>query len=1208
MNNKYIPLLHLFSLLALLSLLVGLVSALLVAPQPAYAQDTPEQPDFVGVPGTHQSELGCPGDWQPECELTALVYDEEDGVWQGMFLIQPANDQDGRGGRYKVALNKSWGENYGLNAQNNGADIPLVVDQPTQVKFYYDHATHWATDNYNSVIATVIGDFQQALGCQNNDDPGCLRSWLQDPDGDGTYAFTTNALPPGSYSARVAINESLDQVYGAGGVSDGEPIVFTVPNPNQDMYFGYNPDTRELLVSSEGPPLGDLRKAQAHWVSADTILWRVSAPGDGGTFALYYSPNGSLELSPGAISGGQSIPLTFASATPNQALREEYPHLSSYASLTLDAANLPLAPEILKGQMAVAAFNGDGKLIDATALQIPGVLDDLYAYDGPLGLHFENGAPVLRVWAPTAISVALQLFPDSNAPAGQNLPMTLDQETGVWSLAGQASWVGQYYLYEIEVYVPQESAVIKSAVTDPYSISLSMNSRRSQIIDLEDLTLQPQGWDALVKPSLAAPEDSVIYELHIRDFSAIDESVPEELRGTYLAFTQSASNGMQHLATLAQAGLTHIHLLPAFDIASIEEDKSLWQTVDPALLASFPPDSDQAAIALQPFRDLDGFNWGYDPFHYNTPEGSYATNPDGPTRVLEFRQMVQALNQAGLRVVMDVVYNHTNASGQSAKSVLDKVVPGYYHRLNADGLVERSTCCENTATEHHMMEKLMIDSVVLWAKEYKVDGFRFDLMGHHMVGNMVKVRAALDALTLEKDGVDGSKIIVYGEGWDFGEVAGNARGQNATQLNLGGTGIATFNDRLRDAARGGGPFSPVQEQGFITGLLTDPNDFDQGLPTVQTGKLLRYMSWVKLGLAGNLKDFQLYDYRGNLVSGAKVDYNGAPAGYTLDPQEQVVYVSAHDNETLFDAIQYKVPLTVTLQERTRINNLGVSLAMLSQGIPFFHAGDDLLRSKSLDGNSYNSGDWYNKLDFTYQSNNWAVGLPDYRYDQYDLMRRMFNEPNLVVGPDDIEFARQHFLEMLQIRKSSPLFRMQTAELVIERLSFLGTPETRLPGVIVMALDDTQGGDLDPNFEKIVVVFNALPETVVFADDSLVGLPLVLHPLQAISVDGILASAGFDSVAGEVSVPGRTTAIFVLEQTTPEPTVTPLVTPQPTETAAPAPTETTAAPPTLTPQPPATATPEAVEPASTTSWMPYGLGALVLAALSGLVFWWNRRRK
>jgi pullulanase/glycogen debranching enzyme len=211
-------------------------------------------------------------------------------------------------------------------------------------------------------------------------------------------------------------------------------------------------------------------------------------------------------------------------------------------------------------------------------------------------------------------------------------------------------------------------------------------------VDLGDETLQPDGWETVKKPPLAAPEDIVIYELHIRDFSIGDQTVPEELRGTYKAFTIKDSNGMKHLAGLAGAGLTHIHLLPAFDIASVNEDKSTWQTVDEAELASLPPDADEQSMAVSAITASDGFNWGYDPLHYTTPEGSYATDPSGTPRIVEFRQMVQSLNESGLRVVMDVVYNHTNASGQSENSVLDRVLPGYYHRLNAEGAVEKSTC------------------------------------------------------------------------------------------------------------------------------------------------------------------------------------------------------------------------------------------------------------------------------------------------------------------------------------------------------------------------------------------------------------------------------------------------------------------------------------------------------------------------------------
>ena len=363
--------------------------------------------------------------------------------------------------------------------------------------------------------------------------------------------------------------------------------------------------------------------------------------------------------------------------------------------------------------------------------------------------------------------------------------------------------------------------------------------------------------------------------------------------------------------------------------------------------------------------DTDGFNWGYDPFHYTVPEGSYATNPDGPSRTLEFRQMVAGLNKTGLRVVMDVVYNHTTASGQDPKSVLDRIVPGYYQRLSATGTVENSTCCANTASEHAMMEKLLIDSVLTWAVDYKVDGFRFDLMGHHSRATMVKLRGELDKLTVRHDGVDGKKVYLYGEGWNFGEVADNARFQQATQVEMYGAGIGTFNDRLRDSVRGGGPFDDDPRfQGFGSGLFTDPNGVPANAGAAAKATLLLDEDRIKVGLAGNLRDYLFTSSSGAVVKGSQIDYNGAPTGYTADPSEVITYVDAHDNETLFDALTYKLPVATSMSDRVRMNTLSLATVTLGQGPSFWHAGADLLRSKSLDRNSYNSGDWFNRIDFS----------------------------------------------------------------------------------------------------------------------------------------------------------------------------------------------------------------------------------------------------
>jgi pullulanase-type alpha-1,6-glucosidase len=505
----------------------------------------------------------------------------------------------------------------------------------------------------------------------------------------------------------------------------------------------------------------------------------------------------------------------------------------------------------------------------------------------------------------------------------------------------------------------------------------------------------------------------------------------------------------------------------------------------------------------------------------------------GTPRIVEFREMVQSLNQSGLRVVMDVVYNHTNASGQNPNSVLDKVVPGYYYRLNGEGAVEKSTCCENTATEHAMMRKLMVDSVVTWAKEYKVDGFRFDLMGHHMLADMQAVRAALDALTLEKDGVDGKSIYIYGEGWNFGEVANNARGANATQLNIGGTGIGAFNDRLRDGTRGGNPFDDPRLQGFATGLYIAPNASETRSLDAQKSKLLDYTDWIRLTLAGNLRSYPIMRADGNTVNGEQVLYNGSAAGYTEIPQENIVYVSAHDNETLWDAVQLKASASATLADRIRMNNMALSLAMFSQGVPFFHAGDDILRSKSLDRNSYNSGDWFNKLDWTYESNNWGVGLPPEGRDKWDIYRPLLADPALAPAKTDIVNASAYFRELLQIRKSSPLFRLDTADDVKNVVGFLNTGKEQVPGLIVMTLNDTVNAD--PAYNQIVVLFNATAEWQGFSDASLAGKNFVLHPVQQNSVDEQVRNAAYESAKGLFNVPPRTTAVFVSES--PVPTAT-----------------------------------------------------------------------
>lgn len=672
------------------------------------------------------------------------------------------------------------------------------------------------------------------------------------------------------------------------------------------------------------------------------------------------------------------------------------------------------------------------------------------------------------------------------------------------------------------MWTPATGRFETSLVTDPYAHSLARNSERVQIVDLDDPALAPPGWTTFAKPALAAPEDAVLYELHVRDFSASDAAVPDSLRGTYLAFTLDTP-GTRHLRALAEAGVTHVHLLPTFDFATVNEERAAWAS--PGDLAGLAPDGEEQQAAIGRVRARDGFNWGYDPFHFGVPEGSYATQPDGAARIIQFRRMVLALAGLGLRVVMDVVYNHAHAAGVAPQAVLDRIVPGYYHRLNADGAVENSTCCANTASEHAMMEHLMASDLVHWARHHRVDGFRFDLMGHHMKVNMERVRDTLRALTPVRDGVDGQAILLYGEGWDFGEVQGGRRGVNATQRNLAGTGIGTFNDRLRDAVRGGSPFSDRRQQGFATGLFTAPGELDRGGEGDRI-RLLDLQDRIKVGLAGNLAAYRLTDRRGQPATGASL----GGAGYAADPEECVNYVEAHDNETLWDKIAYAAPAATPLMERVRMQLLALAVPALAQGVPFFHAGGEILRSKSMDADSYDSGDWFNRVDWTLSINHWGMGLPpaDKNRERWPQIRERLRRADLAPGREEIALAFGAFRDLLAVRRSSPLFRLRDAADVQARLGFLTHGPAQPPGVIAMALSDAVEGapDLDPRWERIVVVFNATLEERRVAHPAFAQFPFELHPAQRAGRDPRVRAARVERGQAAVVVPPRTVAVFV----------------------------------------------------------------------------------
>ncbi len=855
----------------------------------------------------------------------------------------------------------------------------------------------------------------------------------------------------------------------------------------------------------------DLAAARAVWIDRDTVVWDGVA--GAASTQLLYSRDGSITADGGVLRSDDERWLRLSRTELTDAQKATFPHLAGRTAWSVDPRDRDRVREAVRGQVVASQRNASGAVLAATGVQLAGALDDLFApaTAARLGPVFRDGRPTLSVWAPTAQSVALEL-------GGDRVPMRRDAATGVWSVTGPASWKGKAYRYAVTVFAPSAGKVVTNLVTDPYSVALTADSHRSLVVDLDDPALAPDGWSSLRKPAAVPLRDAQIQELHVRDFSVADSTVPAADRGTYRAFSDTASAGAKHLRALAAAGTSYVHLLPVFDIATIPERRA-DQATPPCDLASYAPDSEQQQECVGKAAAKDAYNWGYDPYHYTVPEGSYASDPEGTTRTREFRGMVAALNHDGLRVVMDVVYNHTSASGQAETSVLDKVVPGYYQRLLADGSIATSTCCANTAPENAMMGKLVVDSIVTWAKEYKVDGFRFDLMGHHPKANILAVRAALDALTPAKDGVDGKKIILYGEGWNFGEVADDARFVQATQRNMAGTGIATFSDRARDAVRGGGPFDEdPRVQGFASGLFTDPNDSPaNGTTAEQRQRLLHDQDLIKVGLSGNLAAYRFTDSRGHAVRGDQVDYNGAPAGYAAAPGDALAYVDAHDNESLFDALTYKLPAGTAAADRARMQVLAMATATLSQGPALSQAGTDLLRSKSLDRNSYDSGDWFNAIHWSCaDGNGFGRGLPP---AQDNRSKWSWARPLLAavrVRCDEIEAASAAYRDLLEIRKTEPAFSLATAAQVQDRLAFPLSGPGETPGVITMTLGD------------LVVVFNATPARQQQVLPGAVGTTYSLHQVQADGADAVVRTSTYDEATGTFAVPARTVAVFTRE--------------------------------------------------------------------------------
>ncbi|MEW6997342.1 pullulanase-type alpha-1,6-glucosidase [Colwelliaceae bacterium BS250] len=863
----------------------------------------------------------------------------------------------------------------------------------------------------------------------------------------------------------------------------------------------------------------------AHWLARDLFILMNSVATNEQHYLLARSSKSAETKKP--------ISLEIKELSDEMAVKYSYLSVKSQVLSFSKPLTDAQIQSLLKQQLMIVSVDQNTGKQRITGVQTGDVIDDFFAefamQETEFGAIINNDVSQFKLWAPTALSVQVLLFNEDKSPYQiQSLLLTEQPKSGIWQGELPQNLASKYYQYKVQVFHPATQNIETIVTTDPYSLSLSVNSEYSQIVNLNNQNSKPTDWDEQVVPTIGHYEDNVFYELHIGDFSANDNSIETaDVKGKYQAFSEQKSAGISHLKRLKSAGLNNIHLLPTFDLGTINEEVSqrlaltdtvtklcsidakhaLCQTPENLtktlieILQSYDPKSANAQQLVSQIREYDDYNWGYDPFHYTVPEGSYAQNPEGLARIVEFRRMVQSLHNLGFRVIMDVVYNHTHQAGLNRTSVLDKIVPGYYQRLNPiTGLIEQSTCCDNTATERVMMAKLMTDSLVVWARDYKIDGFRFDLMAHQPKALMLTAREAVREVDAD--------TYFYGEGWNFGEVANNQRFVQASQLELGGTEIGTFTDRLRDAVRGGGMTESGDEirklQGIGNGLYTMPNELRSKADSQEQYLLLADI--LRVGLAGNLANFPLTNAHNKQVTGKDIPYGDQPAGYALDPADTINYVSKHDNQTLWDNNQYRNDFDLSIDDRVRMQILSLSYSLLAQGIPFLHMGSELLRSKSYLRDSYDYGHWYNKVDFSQQSNNYNVGLPPAEKDQqnWPVIRKILinNAGKDTPSKAHIGFSKDRFLEFLTIRMSSPLFRLTTAEAINEQVKFHNTGSDQQMGLIVMSLTDNH--KIDNNHQQIVVIFNSSAEqqTFRFANAE----KFKLHPVQAASSDPLITTA------------------------------------------------------------------------------------------------------
>ena len=541
------------------------------------------------------------------------------------------------------------------------------------------------------------------------------------------------------------------------------------------------------------------------------------------------------------------------------------------------------------------------------------------------------------LWAPTAEEVRVLLYDSGNeGSAYQTLSLEMGED-GIWNTSIKEDLKGKFYTFNVKVngkWLGDTPGIMAKAV--------GVNGKRAAVIDLR--STDPEGWANDVRPLLKDYADIIVYEMHHRDFS-LDSVSGIRNKGKFLALTelgtttsQGEKTGIDHLKEL---GVTHVHILPSYDYASVDESK---------------PDKAQ-------------YNWGYDPQNYNVPDGSYSTYPYKPdVRIKEFKQMVQALHKAGIRVVLDVVYNHTF---NTEESNFERTVPGYFYRQTKDGKPANGSGCGNeTASDRAMMRKYMVESVLYWINEYHIDGFRFDLMGIHDIETMNEIRAAVDKID--------PSIFIYGEGWaasapqlDQEELAMKANIYKMPR-------IAAFSDEMRDGLRGG--WDDDRKGAFLIG---------------QPGHEMS----IKFGLVGAVKHPQ--------VINDSVNYSKEP--WALQPTQMISYVSCHDDMCLADRLKATMP-DATDEERASLHKLAETFVFTSQGVPFIFAGDEMMRDKKGIHNSYNSPDSINTIDWRNKT---------IHHDVFDYVRELItlrkNHPAFRMG--DADKVRQ-YMEFLPVEGSN----------------------------------------------------------------------------------------------------------------------------------------------------------------------------------------------